>query len=109
MSFPAKLAEALDALGLDVPAEGWFARQTECVGAAFHSPTPLVVRDVYLSPDAQGESALLCATCADNLGVLLALLERYDGVVPWPVRREFGNRIRALALRGWKAYEVRRG
>lgn len=108
MTFPAKVAEALDTIGLDVPAEGWFARQHECTGARFHSPNPLVIRDIWISPDGnRGESALLCGTCADNLGVLMALLQQYDGDVPWPVRREFGNQIRALAMRGWEDYKAR--
>lgn len=107
--FPERIASALDESEITVPKQGWFARESECVGARFHSPTPLVLRDVWLSPDeGAGESVLLCGTCADNLGVLQALLVKHDGEVPWPVRREFGNLVRALALRGWEDYVSRR-
>ena len=109
MTFPDKIASALDEAGVDVPREGWFSREVECSGARFHSPTPLVVRDVWLSPDGnKGASALLCGTCADNLSVLQDLLVKHDGDLPWPVRREFGNMIRALALKGWEDYRARR-
>lgn len=108
MTFPERLAAAVDAAGLVVPESGWFSREMECQGARFHSPNPLVVRHVHLAPDGHGETAVLCGNCADNLGVLKALLLRQDGKVDWPVRREFGNLIRALALRGWEDYLSRR-
>lgn len=107
MTFPEKLASALDVAGITAPSDGWFAREDECEGARFHSPNPLVLREVFLSPDGQGPKACLCATCADNLAVLQALLLQTDGDVVWPVRREFGNLIRALALKGWEDYRTR--
>jgi len=107
MTFPEKLASALDVAGVSPPEGGWFAREDECEGARFHSPNPLVLRDVPLAPDGVGARARLCATCADNLSVLKGLLRQADGDVAWPVRREFGNLIRALALRGWEDYKAR--
>lgn len=106
MTFPEKLATALDEAGI-TPETGSFARETDCEGARFHSPNPLVLCDVPLAPDGQGPTALLCGTCADNLAVLQSLLMRLDGEVEWPVRREFGNLVRALALRGWEDYKMR--
>lgn len=106
MTFPERLASALEQAGI-VPTTGSFARDSDCVGARFHSPNPLVVREVALGPDGEGPIALLCGTCADNLAVLQSLLLRFDGEVEWPVRREFGNLIRALALRGWEDYKMR--
>lgn len=63
-----------------------------CQGAKHHSPRPLVLHDVAL-PD--GTTVLLCGTCQDNLQTLEFL--RTAGPLDWPVRREFGNQIRALA------------
>lgn len=106
MPFPAHLSEAI-AEGTVPSRGGWYAREGEtCEGAKFHSPQPLVLRNVSLNPfdPTDGDiDALLCGTCADNLGVLQELFVKMDGDVPWPLRREFGNQIRALAERGWKA------
>jgi len=81
-----------------------------CDGARFHSPTPLFVQDVCLvSPDwgvipANAPRALLCGTCRDNLAVLQQMMAVAKGGLPWTVRREWGNDIRALAQRGWLAF-----
>jgi hypothetical protein len=107
MAFPARVAKALRDAGIDVPKQGWFASDgTLCEGAKFHSPTPLVLRDVSLIPGSSPVdlTAVLCATCADNLSVLQQLLVANDGELPWPVRREFGNQLRALAFQGWEEY-----
>jgi hypothetical protein len=64
-----------------------------CAGAKFHSPTPLVLHEVEIN----GQPVQLCGTCRSNLGVLRALLTRH-GELPWPVRREFGNRLRELLI-----------
>jgi len=109
VTFPAKLATAIDDVTIEVPRAGRFTRdEVECLGARFHSPSPLVVVEVPLAPDGVGETAWLCGTCSDNLAVLQALLREYDGNVEWPVRREFGNAVRALALKGWEDYVGRR-
>lgn len=85
-----------------------------CVGAKFHSPTPLFTDSVRLVPRswvthpgffALAEHAVpLCGTCRDNLAILQQIFKARDGDVPWEVRREFGNEIRALAVRGWKLF-----
>lgn len=75
----------------DLP--GTLADGIQCEGAAFHSPTPLVV-DAY---PLHGGEAWLCPTCAANLIVLRRLIEASPEPLPWPLRREFGNKIRALA------------
>lgn len=115
MTLPDRLAAALDEVGLDTPPDeifsrssGVFARDVECLGAKFHSPNPLILRNTHVSPDQRGETVLLCGTCADNLTVLQTLLLKHGGDLPWPVRREFGNLVRALALRGWDDYLSRR-
>jgi hypothetical protein len=51
-----------------------------------------------------GESVFLCGTCAANLTVLLRLMAASSGELPWEVRREFGNTIRALADKAWSYY-----
>lgn len=86
------------------PERGWYATDVECEGAKFHSPTPLTVEDVFLCPDTNGPTATLCPTCAANLRVLTSLLVKTSGDLPWPVRREFGNQLRALAEKGWEWY-----
>ena len=90
--------------------------QAECEGARFHSPTPLFTHLVRLVPP-EWDAAIsamhsplvhLCGVCRDNLAILQQILAVHDGKVDWPVRREFGNEIRALALRGWQIYSSRR-
>lgn len=102
MPLPRHIEAALE--GTDCSSlQGTLAVQRECEGAKFHSPKPLMVHERTLAPSGAGETAWLCATCCDNLSVLQHLLVEHDGDLPWAVRREFGNLVRALALRGWKA------
>lgn len=84
-----------------------------CEGSKFHSPTPLFVDPfVTLIPtqwSAQASAQLsprvaLCGTCKDNLAILQQIMLACGGEVPWQVRREFGNSIRALADKGWRLY-----
>lgn len=106
-----RIAEAIDERrpGMVPRGGGWYVTSgtMECEGAKFHSPHPLVLRDVPPWPGLrvtdESQCFVLCGTCADNLGVLQELYEAYDGDVPWPVRREFGNQIQALAKAGWEA------
>lgn len=88
-----------------------------CEGAKFHSPTPMFTHDVPLIP-AEWDAAIsamhsprayLCGVCRDKLLILQQILAAHDGKVPWEVRREFGNEVRALALRGWDKYTEVRG
>jgi hypothetical protein len=76
---------------------GKLSRDFPCEGAKFHSPRPLIVAEVIL---AGGRKANLCGVCRDNLLVLRELLNKYDGSLPWDVRREFGNRLRSLVPMG---------
>ena len=46
----------------------------ECEGAKFHSPQPLVVREVVVGPAIEGRTAWLCSTCADNLAEKFMML-----------------------------------
>jgi hypothetical protein len=85
-----------------------------CEGAAHHSPTPLFTKWTSLvlrswwPEDAtypwwdMGPHADLCGTCRDNLNILLQMLHATEGHLDWEIRREFGNRLRALAERGWE-------
>lgn len=91
-----------------------------CEGAKYHSPRPLFTRSTPLvqrrwwaedSTEAHwvyAPSAWLCGTCRDNLSILLQMLHAADGDLEWEIRREFGNEIRALALRGWEWFSKRR-
>ena len=90
-----------------------------CEGAAFHSPRPLFTHDTPLvlktwwSEEQQwmqtrAPQANLCGTCADNLNILLQMLHATVGDLDWEVRREFGNTLRALALRGWEWFASKR-
>lgn len=87
-----------------------------CEGARFHSPTPLFVEDtrivpvmwlsdLKINPGVAPECVWLCGTCRDNLAILTQIYKAAEGRVPWKVRREFGNSLRALAERGWARYE----
>jgi hypothetical protein len=79
-----------------------------CEGSRFHSPTPMFVAEVPLIPASWGEEhsvasrrLRLCGTCRDNLAILRQIFVSTRGQVPWEVRREFGNTIRALAEEAW--------
>jgi hypothetical protein len=72
--------------------DGSLASDRECEGARFHSPQPLVLHEIKVGK----RKAYLCGVCRDNLSVLDALTRSQDGDLAWPVRREFGNQIRAL-------------
>lgn len=69
------------------------APELDCEGAAFHSPNPLLLHEIEIG----SQTVLLCGTCRANLAVLRALLDHH-GELPWPVRREFGNRLRTLLI-----------
>lgn len=88
-----------------------------CDGSKYHSPTPLVVDDVWLSavvseaigagtPDEQPaeKPVWLCGTCKDNLRVFVLLMHASSGSLSWQVRREFGNKIRDLGVLAWDMY-----
>jgi hypothetical protein len=102
MPLPTQIQAVLEEVG-DSGLSGTPALDQGCAGAKFHSPSPLILHEVALAPSGEGETAWLCGTCRDNLAVLRHLLVTSDGALPWVVRREFGNLIRALALRGWQA------
>jgi hypothetical protein len=87
-----------------------------CDGSKFHSPTPLIVREYYLSDvvftmkdntSLHEDPVHLCATCSDNMDVYLSILYAYDGVMPTLSRRDFGNTIRDLGDRAW-AHHLKR-
>lgn len=91
------------------------ADDQQCEGAKFHSPTPLFVHDVrlvpynwlhelHINPGVAPAAVWLCGTCKDNLAILQQIYKATNGDVPWPVRREFGNELRALAQKGWDRY-----
>lgn len=80
-----------------------------CEGAKFHSPTPMFCQETRLvprdwDPEFKSPTAWLCGTCRDNLAILHQMLWVTSGTLDWPVRREFGNQIRSLAEKGWKAW-----
>lgn len=105
MPLPEYTRALLGAGGWRLPGNG----EVECEGSKFHSPTPLFVTKVPLVPrdwpaPAGVPMVSLCGTCRDNLTSLQQILLLTDGTVPWQVRREFGNTIRALADKGWRLY-----
>lgn len=83
-----------------------------CEGSKFHSPTPLLVRPIYLSDLTVlltnegiliGEDPVyLCGVCEDNLAVYLSIRWAYDGRLPLRVKRDFGNLIHAIGDRAWE-------
>ena len=72
--------------------------QHTCQGAKFHSPRPMIVHP-FPKRRGSGEDEIvyLCGTCADNVRVLLTLLKGHAGMIPWLVKRHFGNSVRAVA------------
>lgn len=92
----------------------------ECEGAAYHSPrplftqhTPLVLREWWPEHTQQAfwtraPRASLCGVCRDNLNILLQMLHATNGKLDWEVRREFGNQLRALAMKGWHWFDEHR-
>lgn len=105
MPLPEHTRALLDAGGWHLVGNG----TAECEGSKFHSPTPLSVSSVPLVPPEWVDpnrvpKVLLCGTCRENLSVIQQILTLTNGDVPWQVRREFGNTIRALADKGWRMY-----
>lgn len=93
MALPNAIAEALrDVDPSTLP--GPMAVDQECEGAKFHSPTPLVLFEVA----GPSRTLHLCGTCRANYLVLRALMIHYDRELEWPVRREFGNKLRGLLI-----------
>lgn len=85
-----------------------------CEGSRFHSPTPMFVLSERFIPfvwnrsisdQHREERVWLCGTCQDNLRILQQIWWECRGDVPWEVRREFGNQIRALVVRAWDRYQ----
>lgn len=83
-----------------------------CEGSKFHTPTPMVVDSYPLVPATWGplrvlpsQTVWLCGTCRDNLTLLQQIWVSLDGDVPWLVRREFGNTIRALTQQAWAQHK----
>lgn len=84
----------------------------DCDGSRHHSPSPLLIRPVYLStlldealgnqPSDPDDLVYLCSTCRDNIVVYLSILYAYDGAAPMAVRRDFGNLTRELGDRAWE-------
>ena len=93
MTTPPRIAEALSVLRSDW-LEGEVALNRTCQGSKHHSPTPLVLHRFHTP---SGREVMLCGTCRDNVRVLTGLSRASEGRLPWPLRREFGNRIRAVA------------
>lgn len=100
---PPRIREFIRTEGLAVPGS-----DAACEGAQFHSPRPLVTRLVRLVPEDWGvpgsPEVYLCGTCAANLRVLTEMLHATDGELAWPIRREFGNDLRALGMQAWEWY-----
>jgi hypothetical protein len=92
MSLPKQIAAAVERKAVPVDGTVYARGDLVCEGARFHSPQPLLLHKVKMPK----RTAHLCGTCADNLVVLQALLDANDGDLAWPVRRDFGNQIRAL-------------
>lgn len=105
---PRTVDALLERLGTASALSGSLTKAVACEGAKFHSPTPLLVRAVRLCPEEWGcendTTVWLCGTCEANISVLQHLLHSTEGALSWEVRREFGNLLRALALRGWDLY-----
>lgn len=103
MAVPPHVAAAIIEHKLKLPSRQMaFAIDKECAGAKFHSPKPHVLVRVPLT---KSESVWLCPTCAHNFDILQRLL-KVDSRLSWVVRREFGNRLRALVAR---SMVIRRG
>lgn len=109
MTVPAKIGELLAQTDVST-LPGTLNTEDLCEGARFHSPNPLLVVEVTIVDPSWpgvvtlGDRVWLCRNCADNLRVYQRLLGQFSGNLEWPVRREFGNMIRAIGDRGWKHY-----
>lgn len=98
-------------VGKSVPVTLSWLQSGECEGSKHHSPSPLVIRPIYLTSllgEVDGSTPVrakglvyLCATCRDNVTVYLSILHAYDGEAPLAVRRDFGNLVLALGDKAW--------
>lgn len=69
------------------------------------SMVPLEVHHIWPlgdgGPDVAANKITVCANAHYSTHALLDLYRKTDGQVAWEIRREFGTKIRALALQGW--------
>jgi len=92
MAMPTLIRESLLTVGTGLlPGD---LADAECRGAKHHSPRPLLLHEVVAC---DGTTVMLCGTCQDNLATARHLMVAHPGTLPWPLRRELGNAIRALA------------
>lgn len=103
MEFPKTIKSALERYPMVNPPSIAYSYEHACEGARHHSPMPLVVHLVTISDKAR--EVWLCPTCRDNLKVLRHFIVEHNGDVPWVLRREFGNILRALAFEDWGTQE----
>src|SRR4051812_40275684 len=92
MTLPRAIAAAVEEKGVQVKGTVFSIDGRVCEGARFHSPTPLLLREVRVGK----RKVLLCGACADNFALLKLLIAAHEGDPPWELRREFGNQMRAL-------------
>lgn len=76
------------------------ASEHPCEGTKFHSPTPLTTQAVMMGD----REVYLCPTCTANIAVYVHLSQIAPDKITWPVKREFGNQIRALGTQQIKAW-----
>lgn len=75
------------------------AVKCECVGKHVPLPTQLVKYGGSNGVD----MVWLCPTTHSNLGALLELYTKYDGVPPGSVRKHYSEYVQRLASDAWKA------
>jgi hypothetical protein len=79
-----------------------------CRCVLHHNPNPMELHRHHVLPLAWGGQATpdnevwLCPTSHANVHELLRAHERYEGAVPWAIRKRFSIYIRSLAADGWK-------
>lgn len=76
------------------------ASEHPCEGSKFHSPTPLTTQAVTMGD----REVYLCPTCAANMAVYVHLSQVAPEQLTWPIKREFGNSIRALGTQQIEAW-----
>ena len=88
------------------------AMGTDCYAHHHRELVPLEVHHVWplgeRGPNVAANKVSICSNAHSSAHDLLAkMLKAPDGLVPWPVRRRYGARVRRIAQAGYEA--IRRG
>lgn len=79
----------------------------ECACVMHHTPKVTHVHRHHIlplswdGPDTPDNIVWLCPSSHEHVHILLRAYVKYEGAVPWSIRRQFNAYVNALAAEGW--------